>query len=212
MLRGLWWRTATFFATIRLRSAGARLGRGVRFLGMPFAAGNLSRISIGDRVTFASDPRSTALGVRGPCILRILSPEGRIAIGDDTGASGLVVCSAVSVTIGARCLLGADVMVFDTDFHNHAAENRRYSRPDWPRISRPVVIEDDVFVGTRAIVGKGAHIGRGSIIAAGSVVVGTIPPMSIAAGVPARVVGTVPATSGDERELTGISENLPGAP
>lgn len=194
MFRRIWWRATTFLAAVGMRARGASLGRRVRFLGLPFAAGDLSRISIGDRVTFASETQSTALGVRGPCILRILGPDGRISIGDDTGASGLVVCSAASITIGARCLLGADVMVFDTDFHNHPAEGRRYARPDWPRISRPVVIEDDVFIGTRAIVSKGARIGRGSIIAAGSVVAGDIPPMSVAAGVPARVVGTVPET------------------
>lgn len=199
MFRGLWWRLTTAFATLSLRARGLRLGQGVRFLGLPVASGDLSRVTIGNRVTFASEVRSTALGVRGPCILRILGPDGRIEIGDDTGASGLVLCSAASVTIGARCLIGADVMIFDTDFHNHPAEGRRHATPDWPNISRPVVVEDDVFIGTRAIIGKGAHIGRGSIIAAGSVVVGSIPPMSIAGGVPAKVIGTVPENSDLDR-------------
>lgn len=192
MFRGLWWRVTTVLSTAMLRARGARLGNGIRFLGLPIASGDLERVSLGDRLTLASDVRSTALGVRGPCILRILGPSGRITLGDDIGASGVVICSAASVTVGARCLIGADVMIFDTDFHNHAAGGRRYAKPDWPQISRPVVIEEDVFIGTRAIVGKGAHIGRGSIIAAGSVVVGAIPPMSIAAGVPAKVIGTVP--------------------
>jgi acetyltransferase-like isoleucine patch superfamily enzyme len=192
MFRGLWWRVTTTLASMILRSKGASLGTGIRFLGLPIATGDLRRVSLGNRVTFASEARSTALGVRGPCILRILGPDGRITLGDDIGASGVVICSAVSVTIGARCLIGADVMIFDTDFHNHAATGRRYSKPDWLQISRPVVIEEDVFIGTRSIVSKGAHIGRGSIIAAGSVVVGAIPPMSIAAGVPAKVIGTVP--------------------
>ncbi len=195
MFRGVWWRLTTAFATFSLRARGLRLGQGVSFLGLPVASGDLSRIVIGNRVTFASETRSTALGVRGPCILRILGPDGRIEIGDDTGASGLVLCSAASVSIGARCLIGADVMIFDTDFHNHPAEGRRHAKPDWPRISRPVVIEDDVFIGTRSIIGKGAHIGRGSIIAAGSVVSGSIPPMSIAGGIPAKVIGKVPDAS-----------------
>ena len=201
MLMGAWWRLTTAVAKFWLRMRGLRIGHGVRFLGLPVLSGNLSRISLGRNITFASEARSTALGVRGPCILRTLGPDGHIAIGDDTGASGMAVCSASSVTIGARCLIGADVLIFDTDFHNHHAKGRRYSPPDWPRISRPVVIEDDVFIGTRSIVSKGARIGRGSIIAAGSVVVGTIPAMSIAAGVPAKVIGAVPENPDPEDTL-----------
>jgi maltose O-acetyltransferase len=51
-----------------------------------------------------------------------------------------------------------------------------------------VVIEDDVWIGARAILLSGAHIGEGSVISAGSVVSNKIPPYSIAVGNPARVV------------------------
>ena len=51
----------------------------------------------------------------------------------------------------------------------------------------PVVIDDDVWIGTAAIILQGVHIGRGSIIGAGAVVTRDIPPFSIAVGVPARV-------------------------
>jgi acetyltransferase-like isoleucine patch superfamily enzyme len=51
-----------------------------------------------------------------------------------------------------------------------------------------VVIEEGVWIGAHAIILKGARIGKGSIIGAGAVVSGEIPPMSIAAGNPAKVV------------------------
>lgn len=51
-----------------------------------------------------------------------------------------------------------------------------------------VIIQDDVWVGTRAIILKGVTIGRGSIIAAGAVVTKSVPPYAIAAGVPARII------------------------
>ncbi|MBB3998182.1 acyltransferase [Aureimonas pseudogalii] len=191
MLRGLVWRLSTFVACARLRRAGAQLGRNLRFYGLPIASGDLRRLRLGDNVAMINRPEGTALGVRAPTILRILGPDGRIDIGADTGISGGVVCSAAGVTIGRRCLIGADVMIFDTDFHNTAAEGRRYAAPDWPAISRPVVIEDDVFVGTGSKVMKGTHIGRGSIIGAGSLVTGVIPPFSIAVGNPARVVRSI---------------------
>lgn len=52
-----------------------------------------------------------------------------------------------------------------------------------------VTIEGDCWVGYGAIVLTGARIGKGSIVAAGSVVSGEVPPYSIVAGVPARVIG-----------------------
>ena len=51
------------------------------------------------------------------------------------------------------------------------------------------MIEDDVWVGYGTIVLTGLTVGRGSVVAAGSVVTRDIPPYSIAAGVPARVIG-----------------------
>jgi maltose O-acetyltransferase len=57
--------------------------------------------------------------------------------------------------------------------------NRKYS----------VVIEDNVWIGARAIILSGAHIGEGSVIAAGAVVSRKIPPYSIVVGNPGRVVG-----------------------
>lgn len=53
----------------------------------------------------------------------------------------------------------------------------------------PVRIGDDVWIGARVTILPGADIGNGSVIGAGSVVCGKIPPMAVAAGNPARVVG-----------------------
>lgn len=198
MFNKLRWKISTIAGIILMRRKGAKVGADIRLLGFPIVSGDLARLVLGDRVVLTSDPLGTALGVRAPTILRILGSDGRIEIGADTGISGATICSAISVTIGARCLIGADAMIFDTDFHPHEPDGRRYAKPDWKTISRPVVIEDDVFIGTRAIISKGAHIGRGSIIAAGSVVTGVIPPMSIAAGSPARVIKSlIPAPNPD---------------
>jgi len=188
------WELWSLVAKASLKAKGVTVGAKARFLGMPIVSLQAgSRIAIGDRFVGTSRSDGTALGVRGPVILRTLSPEGEITIGNDVGMSGTVVCAASRVTIGARCLIGADCMIFDTDFHNHAVGGgdepyRRYARPDWSAISAPVVIGDDVFLGTRSIVAKGVTIGSGSIIAAGSVVTKDIPPNSIAGGVPAVVV------------------------
>jgi acetyltransferase-like isoleucine patch superfamily enzyme len=55
----------------------------------------------------------------------------------------------------------------------------------------PVVIDEDAFIGARAIILKGVHIGRGAVIGAGAVVAADVPELSIVAGNPARTVGKV---------------------
>lgn len=55
--------------------------------------------------------------------------------------------------------------------------------------SRPVVIEDHVWIGMRAIVLPGVTVARGAVVAAGAVVTRDVAPLDIVAGVPARVIG-----------------------
>ena len=71
----------------------------------------------------------------------------------------------------------------DNDFHRIEPE-RRLERPE----SRPITIDDNVWIGARVIVLAGVTIGADSCIGAGSVVIDDIPPRSLAVGVPARVI------------------------
>lgn len=91
------------------------------------------------------------------------------------------------MTIGARCLIGDAVLIMDSDFHDLSAEGR-HSQPTTPA---PVVLEDNVFIGSRVIILKGVTIGKDSVIGAGSVVVRSIPPGVIAGGNPAKVIRTL---------------------
>lgn len=86
--------------------------------------------------------------------------------------------------------IGNDVRIAPHCFM--VAGNHNFDDPEKP-ISRqgltckPIIIEDDVWIAARVNVIAGVTIGRGSVIAAGSVVTKDIPPMSIAAGIPATV-------------------------
>ncbi len=171
------------------RTHGVELGSGVQFFGAPIVSRwEGSRISIGSRSVLVSDSRATALGVRGPVILRTLAAGAELLIGDDVGMSGSVVCAASSVTIGASSLLGADVMIFDTDFHPLDTDSRRYTQLSYPADAAAVVVSENVFIGARSIICKGVTIGRNAVIGAGSVVTRSVPENSVFAGVPAVFV------------------------
>ena len=55
-------------------------------------------------------------------------------------------------------------------------------------MSAPIIIKDNVWIGMSAIILKGVTVGEGAIVAAGSVVTKDVPPHTIVAGVPARVI------------------------
>ncbi len=125
--------------------------------------------AISPNATFANPERieigkRLKLGAR--CALWAGTGSGHIKIGDDV-------------------LFGPDVMVTAANYRfndGHPVTEQAMDEAD-------VVIGNDVWLGTRAIVLPGATIGDGAIIGAGALVKGDIPPMSIAVGVPVRIVG-----------------------
>lgn len=185
-----WWK---FIGRILLQIKGVSFQRPPILYGLPIVSMLPdSKIVLGDDVLLCSDSRFTDLGVAKPVILRTLRPNASIEIGADSGLSGTVVCAAVSVKIGTECLIGADVQIFDTDFHKLAAKNRRQDNAPENIGCAPVVIEDNVFIGASSIVMKGVTIGRNSVIGAGSIVSKSIPANCIAAGNPAKVIADLP--------------------
>lgn len=120
----------------------------------------------------------------------ITSDAGRISIGAGALLNLNVMIAAVErVEIGEHCMLANGCVVTDGD--------HRFDDPDTPvpwqgfTSKGPVVIGDNVWFGAHAVVTSGVTIGRRSVIGANSVVTTDIPPFSIAAGAPARVVRTI---------------------
>ena len=92
------------------------------------------------------------------------------------------IVAVASVEIGRDCMIGRDVIIMDSDQH---------AVPGEPLLALPVVVEDRVWIGARAIVLKGVRIGHDSVIGAGTIVSHDIPPHSVAVGQPARVIRTL---------------------
>lgn len=87
------------------------------------------------------------------------------------------------IKIGAKCLLGSNVEILSSDFHNIEPGDRWNSKV--PPISKDVIIGDNVWVGNSAKILKGVNVGDNAVIAAGSIVVKDVPPNVIVAGNPA---------------------------
>jgi acetyltransferase-like isoleucine patch superfamily enzyme len=177
------WTRRFFWNEPLFRSQCVAIGTGFRMEELPYIQGR-GRIVIGDRVWLSGQPQ-IAFG-------RSLTALPELVIGDGTFIGhhcGFNV--ARSIRIGCHCLLASGVLVFDMDGHPLDASHRRAGEPTPPEAIAPVVIGDDVWIGTGAMILKGVTIGDRSIIAAKSVVTKDIPPDTVVAGNPARVVKTL---------------------
>jgi lipopolysaccharide O-acetyltransferase len=116
----------------------------------------------------------------------------RIMIGNHVRVSRWVHIAATHlVEIGDNVLVGSKVIIID---HNHGQYSKEHTSPNVaPALraldhDRRVVVERNVWLGDGVVVAPSSSIGEGSVIGANSVVQGRIPPFSIAAGAPARVL------------------------
>jgi len=158
-------------AQLRLRRI-SRLPLSTRLIGRARVCGG-RRIAFGERVLI--------LGSTVPVEIAALG-DGRIEIGDGTFINyGTSIAAYELVSIGRMCRIGQYAIINDNDFHD--VEDKQALPP-----SKPVVIEDGVWLGARVIVQKGVRIGHDAVVSAGSVVTRDIPPRCVAAGVPARVM------------------------
>ena len=120
-------------------------------------------------------------------------PSGRISIGAFGAIAGPILATNGSIAIGDYAFISYGVVIADTFAHVPPQRPERPTvgliAPTPGRSSEEIVIGDNVWIGARATVLDGARIGEGAVLGALSVVDFDVPPFSIVAGNPARVVG-----------------------
>lgn len=164
------------------------LGRDVEFRGRPLIEiENGGSVHVGSRVRLNSRNRGYHVNMFGPVKLFADMPGATIRIGEDTRIHGACIHAYSSIVIGKRCLIAANTQIVDGSGHDLCLDTPEH-RILTIGTALPIVIEDDVWVGMNCIVLPGVTIGRGSVIGAGSVVTKDIPPGTVAAGNPARVI------------------------
>ena len=159
-----------------------------RLRGLPLIqiGGKGSVLKIGYAFTAVSNPKWNSLGIFQHVTIKTTGVGAQIIIGNHVGISGCTISAENSITIGSHVLLGSGCLITDSDAHPIDPDERRLGGKGK---SKPILIEDDVFIGARAIVLKGVTIGKGSVVGAGTVVTKSVPPYSIVAGNPAKVIG-----------------------
>ena len=164
---------------------------------------------------YAEVGKNLNLCVRANCSADV---PGLIKIGDDCRVYGSILSQAGgTVTIGDHCciyersivgsvsdirigncvIISNHVHIYDNNNHptdpgkRHEMCMNGFEGPAWSwqhSKSAPIVIEDDVWIGEYSLILKGVTIGKGAIVAAHAVVTKDVPPFTIVAGNPARIV------------------------
>jgi len=185
-----------------LRWRGAHAGQ--RFgVGRRVTVAHPACLTVGDDVTISADSYLHCLSERGVRIGSQTSidrnlwlhcggtPENHARGFFELGEHSFIGCNAV-MGAGGGIRIGNDVLIGQCV--NIHAENHRFA--DRGRLIREqgrtfdgVIIEDDVWIGSKVTIVDGVTIGRGAVIGAGAVVTESVGPYAIAVGVPARTIG-----------------------
>lgn len=113
----------------------------------------------------------------------VVAAPRQVEVGDDVSFSAYIhIWGAGGVKIGNRVMIGSHTAITSLT-HDPTAEVMFGTT-----IAKPVVIEDDVWIGSHCVILPGVRVGCGAVIAAGGVVTQDVPPWTIVAGVPARMI------------------------
>ncbi|MEO6859217.1 MAG: acyltransferase [Solirubrobacteraceae bacterium] len=117
--------------------------------------------------------------------------QARVRIGSGCFLNlGVMVASMALVEIGDHCMFANGCFISDAA--------HRFDDPELPvpwqgfTTKGPTRVKDNVWCGAGVVITSGVTVGRRSVIGANSVVTQDIPPYSIAAGAPARVIRSIP--------------------
>lgn len=115
--------------------------------------------------------------------------EGKkfIEIGEHSAIGSFVhIWGHGGVTIGNRVLIASHTTITSLT-HDYSGENVRFGKI----IAKPVVINDDAWIGTHAVIMPGVTIGKGAIVGAGSIVTKNVEAYTVVVGNPARFVKSI---------------------
>ncbi|MHA3772782.1 acyltransferase [Verrucomicrobiota bacterium sgz303538] len=119
------------------------------------------------------------------------SPVSSLEVGAGTyiGELNNIRAAGGAIRIGIKCLVSQHVSIIAANHVIGPREEYILDQP-WDHVKTGVTIEDDCWIGCGAIILPGVNVGRGCVVGAGSVVTKSVPPYSVIAGSPAKVIRT----------------------
>ncbi len=160
--------------TAKIYLMGCKTGRLVTTRGKPLIIAK-GDIIIEDRVVIWSLFCKTILSVHA---------GAKLTIGTRSRLNGVHIATKSEIRIGKDVRIAPYTLIMDSDFHDveaHLSEGR----------CAPIIIEDNVWIASRATILKGVTIGKGSVVAAGAVVTKNVSPFTVVAGVPAIAIRVI---------------------
>jgi len=167
---------------------------GIKFEGQTIIRGkpiiqisDLARVVIGSNVTLNSRNYGYHVNMHSPVKIVADRENAVIKIGKNTRINGACLHAYSKIEVGDNCLIAANVQIFDANGHDISFDNPA-NRINTSSKGKPIIIEDNVWIGLNAVILPGVRIGHGAVIAANTVVAKDVPPMVVFAGNPGREV------------------------
>lgn len=180
-----------FFLLKKIKnSKNIEIGDGLKINGIPIIDIRCSsKLIIEKNVSLNSNNDGYHVNMHSPVKLLSDRKDSLIKIGSNTRINGSCIHAYSQIIIGENCLIAANCHIFDGNGHDLSFPDVA-NRVNTFGGSKPIIIEDNVWIGINSIICPGVVIGFGSIVSANSVVNQDVPPMSIVAGNPAVVIKT----------------------
>jgi acetyltransferase-like isoleucine patch superfamily enzyme len=192
LLRGLWWR-------VWIKKSG-----GLLLVGHAVAIRNPQHIILGSHIVFEDFSEVQGLSTENIVFgdhvtvgrFAMIRPSGyyssdagiglKVGNHSNIGPFAFIGCSG-RIEIGDHVLMGPRVSIYSEN-HNFEKNDQTIKAQG---VTRGVtIIEDDCWLASNSVIVSDVRIGKGSVVAAGAVVTKDVPPFSIVAGIPAKVIGT----------------------
>jgi len=130
-------------------------------------------INLSDHVRIWSNTNQTILFTAKNAILEV---------GENSRINGSHISVSNKLVIGKNVRIAPYCIIIDSDFHK---VDDHFSNEG---VSKPIIIEDDAWITMHCMIMKGVTIGKGAVVASGAVVTKDVPPYTVVAGVPAKII------------------------